>query len=378
MKVVHIITCLDDGGAEAVLYRLCTHATSCRHSVVSLREEGKYGPLLRKAGIEVYCLNMRQGRVSLNGLVKLWQILRTERPDVVQTWMYHADLLGGVISRLAGIRNVCWGIRHSILEPGKSRRSTIWVARLCAALSRYVPRRIVCCAHRAAEIHQDLGYAREEFVVIPNGYDLRRFQPDIAVRTRLRREWGVDPALPLIGTVGRFHPQKDPKNLIDALGHLQKTGLDFRVVLVGNGFSESNATLLRWLESQSLLDRTLLLGARTDVSDVMNALDIFVLSSLGEAFPNVLAEAMACGTPCVTTDAGDAALIVGDTGWVVPPRDSSALAHGISNAITLLQDQPVWQVRKRACRERIDSEFGIEKMVRSYIDVWGARYMISQ
>ncbi|MBX6334886.1 glycosyltransferase, partial [Candidatus Saccharibacteria bacterium] len=177
MRLLHIITGLNDGGAEAVLYRLIMHDQDNEHGVVSLTGAGKYGPLLRAAGVPVWTLEMPRGRLTTRGLYTLWRLLRTQRPDVVQTWMYHADLVGGMLARLAGTP-VVWGIRNTTLEPGKSTRSTLWVARACARLSRWVPRRIVACAQAAVQVHAALGYDAARMMVIPNGYDLARFAPD--------------------------------------------------------------------------------------------------------------------------------------------------------------------------------------------------------
>ena len=142
-RITHIITGLNDGGAEGVLYRLCTHDTENCHVVVSLMDDGKYGPLLRAAGVEVHCLGMPRGRVRVKALWRLWQLFRSQQTDVVQTWMYHADLIGGMIARLAGISALCWGIRHTTLDRECSLRSTIFVAQLCARTSRWMPRVIV-------------------------------------------------------------------------------------------------------------------------------------------------------------------------------------------------------------------------------------------
>jgi glycosyltransferase involved in cell wall biosynthesis len=372
MNILHIITGLNDGGAEAVLYRLCSSDKTLQYHVVSLMDTGKYGPLLEQAGVPVVCLGMSQGRLSVSGLWRLWRLLRRQTPDVVQTWMYHADLIGGVVARLAGVRRVFWGIHNTTLERGKSHRTTIAIARLNAWLSRWVPTAIVCCAERAREVHQALGYAADKLMVIPNGYDLDRFRPDPAARARLRAEWGMDHETPLLGMVGRFDPQKDHENLLHALGRLKQAGTPFRCVLVGRGLDATNAQLAAWFEQYGLQDKVLVLGQRSDVPAVMCALDLHVLSSAyGEAFPNVLAEAMACGTPCVTTDVGDAAAIVSDTGWVVPPANSARLAEAIEAALAARDDTSVWQARREAARTRVAERFSLEKMVAAYHAVWG-------
>jgi glycosyltransferase involved in cell wall biosynthesis len=371
MKITHIITGLNDGGAEGVLCRLCTHDTHNGHVVVSLMGDGKYGPLLRAAGVEVHCLGMPRGRFTVRALWRLWQLLRTLPTDVVQTWMYHADLVGGIVARLAGIRAICWGIRHTTLDSNDSAQSTIFVARLCALLSGCVPRVIVSCAEESVRVHRELGYAERKFLVIPNGYDLIHFEPDSGARIRLRTEWGINDDTPLIGMVARYDSQKDHANLVAALTHLRDIGTNFECVLVGTGIDSENTTLGDAINAAGLSTQIRLLGRRADVPAIMNALDLHVLSSsFGEAFPNVLAEAMACGTPCVTTDVGDAAMIVGDTGWVVPPGNSAALAGALVNALNEWKRSTVWQARCRAAREHVAQHFAIDRMVKSYHAVW--------
>ena len=366
MEVTHIITTLNDGGAEGVLYRLCIHDTSNQHTVISLLGEGKYGPLLRKAGVAVYCLNLPSVLGALTGLWRLWRLLYKNKPDVVQTWLYHADLLGGLLARLAGVHSVVWGIRSSTLE----RKGTILIAKLLAHLSHWVPARIAVCAQRAVAVHGTLGYCTDKMVVIPNGYDLSCFVPDQSVGQGLRAEWGIAEGVPLLGMVGRFDPQKDHANLLGAIALLKARGVDMRCVLVGTGLSYDNTGLMKQIEASDLEGIVYLLGQRSDIPAVMNALDIHVLSSsFGEAFPNVLAEAMACGTLCVTTDVGDAALIVGDTGWVVPPSDALALANTIEDALNVRQKSG-WTDRKRHARDRIEQNFSLARMCKAYDQLW--------
>ena len=367
--IFHIISGLNDGGAEVVLYRLCTSDKTVKHYVVSLMDEGKYGSLLRAAGVQVSCLSMPRGRVTASGLWQLWQLLRQVRPQVVQTWMYHADLIGGVIARLAGVKRVFWGIHHTMLDTERSKRSTIWVARLCARISSGVPSTIICCAQKALEVHRDLGYAADKLQVISNGYDLVRFCIDGEARVRLRADWSVGDRW-LIGMVGRFDPLKDHENLLNALAIIKSNGVDFCCVLAGRGLDQNNTQLMVWLAEHNLTSEVRLLGQRTDIPDVMNALDVHVLSSSSEAFPNVVAEAMACGTPVVTTNVGDAALIVGETGWVVPPKDPKALADALLQSRSAMFDRSAWQARCTAVRRRVETHFSLERMIENYHLAW--------
>lgn len=371
MRILHVIAGLSDGGAEAVLYRLITNDSADQHHVISLTDDGKYGQRLRNAGAMVTPLSMPRGRVTLYGLYMLWRVVCSYRPDVVQTWMYHADLLGGIIGRLVGVP-VVWGLRNTILRAGKSSTSAIWAARLCACLSALVPVKIVACAQAALNVHADLGYKVKNVVVIPNGYDLSRFRIDPSGRERLRIELGMRADLPLIGMVARFDPYKDHDNLIRALGFLHARGIDFRAVMVGAGVDSENKTLISKIDAYNLSSKVRLLGQREDVPELMNAFDINVLSSSAEAFPNVLAEAMACSTPCVSTDVGDAASIIGETGWLVPPSNSEALADTLERALADWANTGDWLRRKRRCRQKICDEYDLQKMIACYREVWAS------
>lgn len=369
MKVLHIITGLEEGGAEAVLYRLIVHDSKNIHEVVSLTSQGKYGSLLRNNGISVTALGMPSGQITLRGLRHLWQLIRSSKADVLQTWMYHANLIGGILGWLVKIP-VVWGIRSTILSRPENKLTTIWIARLCAPLSWLVSSRIVICAESGIDTHVKMGYSRSRMVVIPNGYDLNYFSPDLVNREQVRNQWGISSSVPIIGMVARFDPQKDHMNLIEALAHLVEAGKNFQVVLVGKGINEDNQKLMGCIRKTNLANHVYLLGSHNDIPSIMNAIDLHVLSGSGEGFPNVLAEAMACGTPCVTTDVGDAALIVGNTGWVVPPRNPTALAQAIHSALEEWEKPEQWRRRQLACRSRIEQMFGIEKMVERYQQLW--------
>jgi len=371
-KIFHVITGLNNGGAEAVLFRLCTYDKVHKHIVVSLIDAGKYGPLLQEKGIVVYSLNMPVGRVTISGLLNLYKLIKIHNPDIVQTWMYHADLIGGVVAKLAGIRTVLWNIRHSTLETGKSKRTTLLVAKLCAWLSHFLPEKIICCAHKAQKVHSTLGYDSTKMAVISNGYDLGMFKPSVEQYQAFRVECVVDSNVFFMGMVGRFDVQKDHFGLLGALSIVKKSGYKFKFSLIGKSLNSQNTMLVEKIHSFGLDKYLLLLDQRNDIPNVMNGLDCHVLSSsFGEAFPNVLAEAMACGIPCVTTDVGDATLIVGDTGWVVPPKDSHALARAIMNVMDEKKFKlKRWKERKVTARKRVEENFSIERMVGKYHEIW--------
>ena len=273
------------------------------------------------------------------------------------------------LGALGSVRYVAF-IRNTILDPRRSSRSTIWVAGLCARLSRWLPAKIVVCASAAVSVHKTIGYDAQRMVIIANGYDVSRFSPDVQARRHIRAKWGIPDNVPLLGMVARFDPYKDHSNLVEALARLHARGVRFCGVLIGTGVDTANKTLMHQIALSSLTEKVRLLGPLDDIPAVMNALDLHVLSSSAEAFPNVLAEAMACGTPCVSTDVGDAAAILGDTGWIAPSGNPTVLADAIETALRAWAHQERWLVRQQRCRQRVCDEYALEKMVGSYRDIW--------
>ena len=370
MHVVHVISGLGQGGAETVLYRLVTAAPAGqRHIVISLTDDGVFGERLRRAGIQVHTLGMQGLAGSLRGVWQLYRLLHRLDPDIVQTWMYHADLIGGLAARLAGIRAVAWGIRNSGADLATASRSARAFAWVCARLSGRVPQLMIACAHEAARRHQGWGYRSDRLLVIPNGYDVSRWAPDLQARAQVRAELGLADTTLVIGSVARWNPQKDHATLIGALVLVLQKFPDVRCLLVGDNMDTANAGLVRLLEKHTVRQQVILLGRRDDVPRLMNGLDIHVLSSRAEGFPNVVAEAMATGCPCVVTDVGDAATMVGSTGWVAPPENPVALSQAICDALETVGSADFAE-RGRQARERIESTYSLTAMVNAYQQAW--------
>ncbi len=370
LVVMHIIAGLGKGGAEGVLARLATGERTFRHVVVSLTDLGVHGAHLLDRGIDVYPLGMKRGTFSLNAIVKLVRLIRKVRPDVVQTWMYHSDLIGGVTARLLNIRAVLWGVRNTDIASRHVPIKTKCVALFCALLSRIIPVRIVSCAKAAVATHQRIGYDVQRMTVIPNGFDTELLWRDLAARDRLRQEWAISPSTFVFGLIARWDPQKDHRNLIKAFALVHARDKQSCLVLAGPGITRDNVELCDLLEASGLGESVLLLGQRSDPSKVLSALDCFVLSSRDEGFPNVVAEAMACETPVVITDVGDAALIAGDVGLIVRPQDADALAAAMRAIRTESLDDDRSRIRVRRGRKRIVNEFSMHVMIERFRSSW--------
>jgi len=366
IKLLHLITGLNTGGAEMMLYKLLSHMDreAIEVRVISLMDIGPVGRKIQELGVPVQALGMRRSVPNPLSLLRLVRWIQQAPPHYIQTWMYHADLIGGLAAKLAGGIPVIWGIRHSRIDPQSSKRTTFWIARACALLSRWLPARIVCCSEASRRIHTDLGYAGEMMTVIPNGFDLASFRPDPETRSSVRRELGIPEETPLIGLVGRYNPQKDHYNFICAAACLFTSMPDVHFMLCGEGVTRENPELVKWITAADISARCHLLGRREDIPRLTAAMDIATSSSYSEGFPNVIGEAMACGVPCVVTDAGDSALIVGKTGIVVPPRNPHALADGWGELIKI---GPEGRSRLgSAARRRIEELFNLPLIVARY------------
>ncbi len=367
LLVVHVITGLKLGGAERALVNLVTAPEwqGVAHEVVSLTDEGAFGAALRRQGIPLTALGMRKRPWDAVAFTRLVRHLRLREPEIVHTWMYHADFLGGLAARLAGRKRILWALQHTELPLRSSPLTTWLVMRLSAALSRRLPAAIVSCSHAGARWHAARGYAADKMRVITNGTDPDRFKPNPLARERLRRRLGLSQDALLIGMAARLHPQKDHRTFLEAARRLARQDGRVHFVLFGEGMEPDNPRLKRWMEDPDLAGRVHCLGALGRPEDVLAGLDILALSSShGEGAPLAVLEGMACGLPCVVTDVGDAARLVGEAGLVVPPRDPQALAQAWS---TLLSRPAAERQRMgRAARQRVMADFQVSHMVLAY------------
>ena len=370
MKILHIIVGLKTGGAEIALKRLVeAHAENpnFRHEVVSLTDIGKVGVHLIGRGIKVQSLGMRSTIGSVFALWRLIRLIRKVRPDIVQTWMYHADLIGGLAARFAGVKNVVWGIRTTEICAGGSKL-TIIIRKLCAVLSALVPSVIVCVAEASKRLHVALGYDAHRMVVIPNGFvahDLRQLTKQAKA---LRKKFGFKDQDIVIGSVGRFNAVKDQQSFIHAAGIILNKYFNVYIIMAGRDINANNVELAKWINETGCGQRFILLDERDDVAVCMKAMDVFCLHSRAEGFPNVLGEAMAVARASVSTDVGDAALLLGDCGLIVAKDNISVLAEGLEKIINYPKEER--EILGQKARRRIKQYYTLQQTVNQFEGIY--------
>ena len=367
LKVLHIITTTNTGGAEMMLYKLLSRIDRkkflCR--VICLIPLGPVSAKIEALGVEVMSLDLKKGIPTPRALFRVIRFIKQWRPDIIQSWLYHADLLSLVAGKITGGAKIVWNIRCSNMDFNKYGRMTLLTVKLCAALSRF-PDLVLTNSSNAIGWHRRMGYRPRRFEVQPNGFDMQKYQKDEDAGEKVRQELGVAADAFLIGFVARFDPQKDHDTFFKAASRLASVPLVY-FVLCGDDISWNNEKLVHMIKKARVEHQVLLLGRREDLPSIYNAVDIVTLpSAYGEGFPNVVGEAMACSIPCLVSDVGDSAEIVKETGFTFKAGDHSALA-------VLWQKVKGFSAEERRslgedARLRILKKFELGKVVRQYED----------
>jgi glycosyltransferase involved in cell wall biosynthesis len=374
LRILHVVTDLNGvGGSEVALYHLLRGMDREKFpsEVVVLKTkgpEGTIGDRIQKLGVAVHELGIVGRRFRSSDFLRLVRHIRRIRPDLVQTWLYHPNLVGGLAARLCGVSALVWNLRSSPPVRERSKPGRFWAFKAGGLLSRWLPDAVVSCSSVALDKHLSRGYRPKRTIVIPNGFEPDEFRPDAS--SSVRQELGIKPTALVIGMVARFHADKDHATFVTAAGELNRRSPNFlerhdvQFVLCGERIAWDNERLASWIEAQGLRERFHLLGRRTDPARVTAGFDIASLTSVTEAFPNVVGEAMACEIPCVVTDVGEAAAIIGEAGIVVPPGD----AVGVSDGWRKLGEMGTVGRKQlgTTARDRIRTQFSLRRTIGDY------------
>lgn len=357
IRVTHVITSLNRGGAETMLLGLMRAGDgSVRPNVVSLISDGALTEAIKVTGTSVHELGFRSGLPNPVGILKLARLIRYERPDIVQGWMYHGDLVALIGLLLSGRRRevaLIWGIRCSDMDLSRYGWRLKLVVAACTRLSAW-PEVVTANSEAGRQTHLKLGYRPRRFEVVHNGIDTDRFKPAPERRAGLRQEFGIPAGARVILQVARVDPMKNYEGLMDAVSKVDGIWL----VMVGRG-----------TDALPRQDRVVALGLRGDVDQILAVGDAIVSASgFGEGFSNALAEGMASGLVPVATDVGDSRLLADPVGWCVPASDPDALEAALRAVRDLSEEELL--ARKLASRNRIADDFGLNVVVERFSDLY--------
>lgn len=365
LSVRHLIIGLVKGGAETMLYNLLKHRQNqyLEHKVISLLGDGYYGEKIRELGVEVVSLDIRRKPIRT-----LWRCGREiARADILSTWMYHANFVGFFIAKMVGCKKILWNVRHSNLNPKLNKRLTLFLCRMCGLFSRFVSG-IAYNGNESRRAHEAIGYDKLKSVVLDNGCDTSVYKKHEG-REYLLHVLGLERSdRPIVLSVAKWSGQKDVPNLLRAVEFLKKQNFLVKAVFCGNGLDADNPDFVSSICENGLVlgEDAFGLGMRDDIPQIMSGCDLFVLHSAGEAFPNVLIQAMACECVCVSTDAGDARRILNRDNRIVETCNSSGLAQKIKDALQF----PDCENEGRENRKRVERDFSINTVVETYENIW--------
>lgn len=363
IKVLHIISGLRQGGAESVLYHLLKNIDDRKqHVVVSLSGPDFFWGKIQMLNVNLYQMDFRNK--FLVEALRLLNVIRKEKPDVIHTWMYHANIIGGVLGRMRGIKNIVWGIHHANPKSFKRLTKAYVVVLLNKIFSYWLPRNILYPGRTCAKLHEEFGFDKSKSIVVHNGFDIGDNGDSSGYSSDDRSVNGFR-----LIYVGRWNPIKDHRTLLEAASIVIEKYPNVSVAMYGDQIDTANNALIKLLSNYpKLVPHVKLHGVTDDINRAYRNSDLLVLSSLEESFSNVICEAMANGVPCVSTDVGEARNVIRDSGWVVPVGDPVSLANAMLEFFN--ENELSRRARSARAKQIIVEHYSLSRMVSMYTSLW--------
>ncbi len=373
-SVIFIISGLGTGGAEMMLFKLISNIDKDKldiKAIISLSKNNNELSYFKNIDIKIINYNFRNIIFIPYNFLRLIFYLRKSNVNIVHTWMYHADLIGGIASKFAGVKIVIWGIRNSYLSTLYNKKLTKYIVLLCSKLSYFIPNIILSNSENSAKDHIKIGYKKSIFRIIPNGFDLKKFN-DNSTKINLRQLLDLDENAILISHIARYHPQKNHFGFVEAAHNIKILYPNIHFIMIGSNVDMNNTDLVRKINLLNLESNFHLLGLIENISDIISNFNYFVSTSYGEAFPNVIGEAMASNVICISTNVGDCAEIISKYGFITEDTSSLSISNSIFDALSMTNDE--MNTMKKNAKERIQTKYNIINISNEYLKLYNSTF----
>ena len=379
MRVLHIINSLKKGGAEGNLYRLCSaqkkkYKNKIDITIITLIDNGYYEHELKKKGIKIFSLQIKNENKIPSFLKKIAifrKFIKKLKPDIIQSWMYHSNFLSIFIPKIY-FNKIFWNIRHSELNSKISKKTTIVLSLICGFFSRIVPKKIIYCSEKSIKFHENMHlYSKKKSSLIDNGFSKRTYYSSKSLRINFRTKNKIKQSDIILGFAGRYAKQKNIDALLHAFHIVSKKYNNIFLYMAGRDININNRELINIIDNFKLTNKVFFLSQQKNLLKFYNGIDLLLLPSHSESFPNVVAEAMLCSTLVLASDAGSSKKIIDKYGFVLNKNNHEAISEGLKKSINeFIYKKKKWRYLKKNARSHIKKNFSIEKMADKYLNNW--------
>jgi len=369
---LHIINSLEKGGAETSLYRLCKFSNKkFNNIVITLKKQGYYNSRLQQMGIHVKNFEFDKSYLPFFEFIKLLKYIYKINPNSINGWMYHSIFITCILFFFFRKKKIFWHIRHSSIKYKSTKLKTIIIIYLEILFSYFVPNKIIYNSEVGKKIHEEKLRFKKNSLVIFNGFNSSEFFINNLIKDNYKKNNNIDNDTIILGSIGRYRIQKNHEFLFKILNNLNNKKIKFICFLIGGGLNMNNHKLNSLIHKYKLEKKIMYFDEVDNIEEFMNIIDITLITSdFGEAFPNVLAESMLCGTPCITTNIGDVKNIIQNSGWITKVNDLDDFTNNVLIALNLWKNKNKWNNLQNKCRENIKQRFSINKTLKSFEDLW--------
>jgi len=378
MKIIHIINSLKKGGAEGNLYRLCKfhkkkYKNKINITIITLIDNGFYEKELRKNGIKIITLDIDKKNFFsfIKKIIYLRKSIKKQNPDIIQSWMYHSNFITLFIPKVF-YDKIFWNIRHTILNFKFSKKTTILLSIICGLFSRIVPKKIIYNSEASIKFHENHHfYCMNKTILINNGYSDKTYYPSKYLNLKFRKNNKINKSDIILGFAGRYIEEKNITSLLLAFSSLIKSYNNVYLYMAGKDINHENKGLTTSVFNLKIKNRVFFLNEQKNLLDFYNGIDMLVLTSHSESFPNVIAEAMLCSTPVLSSDAGCSKEIINGCGFIMINNDHRSILKNLKKTIDIIKyKKKKWSFLKKNSRLKIKKNYSIEEMSNTYIKNW--------